>query len=193
MKIIGLTGGIGSGKSTVLALFQQLNVPVYIADVEAKRLMHTSKEIISGVKEIFGEEAYANNELNRTFIAKIVFNDKEKLMALNAIVHPEVHKDLQRFISTQNAPYMVYESAVLFENNNEHLCDSIILVVAPKDVRIERVLRRDKGTVAEIEARINNQLSDEEKIPKANFVITNLDVSKTEKEVLKIHKTLLEK
>jgi len=193
MKIIGLTGGIGSGKSTVLELFKKLGVPVYISDVEAKKIMHTSKDVIEKVIDLFGNNAYVDSFLNSVFIADIVFNNKEKLKLLNAIVHPAVHKDFQDFVSKQNAPYLVYESAVLFENKNEKICTLIVLVIAPEAVRIERVLKRETTTIAQVKSRINNQLSDDEKISKSDFVISNIEFEETKNEVLRIHQLLLKK
>jgi dephospho-CoA kinase len=193
MKIIGLTGGIGSGKSRVLELFKKLGVPVYISDVEAKKIMHTSKDVIEKVIDLFGNNAYVDSFLNSVFIADIVFNNKEKLKLLNAIVHPAVHKDFQDFVSKQNAPYLVYESAVLFENKNEKICTLIVLVIAPEAVRIERVLKRETTTIAQVKSRINNQLSDDEKISKSDFVISNIEFEETKNEVLRIHQLLLKK
>tara|TARA_B100000809_G_scaffold263627_1_gene317336 strand:+ start:20315 stop:20899 length:585 start_codon:yes stop_codon:yes gene_type:complete len=193
MIIVGLTGGIGSGKSTVLELFKKQKTPVYISDVEAKKIMHSSKEVVEKVIGLFGAEAYVKGELNRGFIADIVFNNKEKLQILNGIVHPAVHKDFQNFISEQDAPYLVYESAVLFENKNEKICDVIVLVTAPIALRIERVMERDNTTVDQVEARIKNQLSDDEKILKSDYVISNIELETTTQEVLRIHQLLLKK
>mgnify|MGYP000203400304 CR=1 FL=1 len=191
MKIVGLTGGIGSGKSTVLNFFKKQGVPIYIADIEAKKIMHNSIEVVSSVSKLFGDQAYVNGELNRAYIANIVFNDKGKLKQLNEIVHPAVHKHFQEFTNQQNAKYIVYESAVLFENANESICDIIVLITAPEKVRIERVQKRDASTVAEIKARIKNQLSDKEKISKSDYIIENIELKETEQEVMKIHQLLM--
>jgi len=191
MKIVGLTGGIGSGKSTVLEMFRKQDVPVYIADVEAKKIMHTSKEVIAEIINLFGSASYVDGRVNSAFLAGIVFNDPEKLRLLNGIVHPAVHNHFQEFAAKQDAPYLVYESAVLFENKNEKMFDVIVLVVAPEALRIERVLLRDDTSVAEVEARINNQLSDSDKSKLSDFVISNIDIETTRQEVLRIHELLL--
>lgn len=191
MKIIGLTGGIGSGKSTVLNFFKELGAPVYVSDVEAKRIMHSSQDIIDKVTELFGKEAYIQGELNRKLIAAIVFSDKNKLKALNEIVHPAVYKDFKEFIKMKKAPYVIYESALLFENKSESQFDTIVLVVAPLKLRIERVQKRDQSTIAEIEARINNQLSDEIKIEKSDYILLNTNLGTTKKEVQRLHNLFL--
>ena len=188
MKIIGLTGGIGSGKTTVLNLFQQQGVPVYIADIEAKKIMHSSPKVKNAITELFGEEAYVDAKLNREYIAEIVFNQKEKLLALNEIVHPAVHEDFQEFVSKQQSEYVIYESALLYENKTEGSFDKVILVTAPIATRIERVQKRDGISKVQIEARINNQLPDDVKKNKADYVLYNLELEKTEQAVLELHK-----
>ncbi|WP_152286562.1 dephospho-CoA kinase [Flavicella marina] len=188
MKIIGLTGGIGSGKTTVLNLFQQQGVPVYIADIEAKKIMHSSPKVMNAITELFGEEAYVDAKLNREYIAEIVFNQKEKLLALNEIVHPAVHEDFQEFVSKQQSEYVIYESALLYENKTEGSFDKVILVTAPIATRIERVQKRDGISKVQIEARINNQLPDDVKKNKADYVLYNLELEKTEQAVLELHK-----
>ena len=188
MKIIGLTGGIGSGKTTVLNLFQQQGVPVYIADIEAKKIMHSSPKVKNAITELFGEEAYVDAKLNREYIAEIVFNQKEKLLALNALVHPAVHEDFQEFVSKQQSEYVIYESALLYENKTEGSFDKVILVTAPIATRIERVQKRDGISKVQIEARINNQLPDDVKKNKADYVLYNLELEKTEQAVLELHK-----
>jgi len=191
MIVIGLTGGIGAGKSTVANYFKELNVPVYIADEEAKRLMHSSKTVRQKITDEFGSEAYLNNKLNRPFIASIVFNNKSKLAAINAIVHPSVSNSFKRWTGKQSATYVLQENAVLFENNTAQKFDYIITVTAPVEERIKRVIKRDTTTRAAVLARINNQLSDKEKIERSDFVIHAIDKTTTKKEVLKIHEKLL--
>jgi len=191
MIVIGLTGGIGAGKSTVANYFKELGVPVYIADDEAKRLMHSSKIVRQKIIAEFGSEAYIDNNLNRPFIAAIVFNDKSKLTAISAIVHPSVSNSFKRWTGKQTAAYVLQENAVLFENNTAHKFDYIITVTAPVEERIKRVIKRDTTTRSGVLARMNNQLSDKEKIKKSDFVIHAIDKVITKKEVLKIHKKLL--
>ena len=189
--VVGLTGGIGSGKSTVLEMFRELGVPVFIADVEAKKLMHTSIVLKKEICALLGDESYKNNTLNRAYIADIVFNNPEKLKELNAIVHPKVHQVFQDFLKEQTASYTIYESAILFENKKASLCDKTVLVVAPIEIRVERVLKRDNSTSEQVYARINNQLPDEDKIVLSDFIIHNIDIFDTKKEVLKLHNELL--
>ncbi|CAH8294784.1 dephospho-CoA kinase [Mariniflexile fucanivorans] len=187
MKVIGLTGGIGSGKTTVAKQFEALGVPVYIADEEAKKLMNTSKVIKRKLIQLFGNEAYVNNQLNKPFIANIIFNDKTYLQKMNAIVHPRVATHFKKWQSKQNAPYVIKEVAILFENGGHKQCDYVITVIAPKDVRIERLLKRDNTTKERVEAIMKNQWSDDEKIKLSDYVITNITLEDTKNQVSKIH------
>lgn len=191
MKVIGLTGGIGSGKSTVARMFQELGVPVYIADDEAKKLMNEDKEVRTKIIKLFGDEAYNGSGLNRKFIASKVFDDKELLEKLNRVVHPAVAKHFEKWKVQQKAQYVIYEAAILFEKGGYKKCDYNILVTAPVNLRIERILLRDKVTVEEIQARMNNQWPDEKKEKMADVVLRNIDLSETKKDVLQIHKTFL--
>lgn len=191
MKIIGLTGGIGSGKTTVAKLFEALGVPVYDSDKEAKILMNTSKVLIKEIKGLLGEEAYKESELNRRYIAGKVFKDKKLLKKLNAIVHPAVRENFLQWVSEQNTSYVIQETALLYENNAASLYDAVILVTAPEELRVERVLHRDATSKEAVLARINNQLSDKEKIAKANFILENIDIKETEQKVEALHKSLL--
>lgn len=190
--VVGLTGGIGSGKSTVAKLFSKFEeVAIYIADVEAKQLMNTSKEIRQKLLAEFGEEVFQNNALNRPFLANIVFKNKEKLHILNSIVHPVVHNHLRDFIANNSdKKYVLYESAILFENGSDAICDQIITVTAPKHIRIQRVVERDKITLKAVEERMNNQWGDTKKILQSNYVIHNLIMTKVEEQVLYIHNKL---
>lgn len=193
MIVVGLTGGIGSGKTTVAEKFKALGIPIYIADIEAKKLMNSSKIIKRKLKNIFGEEAYINDELNRPFIAREIFNNKDLLNKMNAIVHPKVRRHFERWLNKQTSLYVIKESAILFENNLQEQCDFTILVTAPKDVRISRLLDRDNTTIEKIEAIMRTQLSDEEKIKLSDFVITNTTLENTYEQVETIHKKLLKK
>lgn len=192
MKVIGLTGGIGSGKTTVANFFMELGVPVYIADVEAKRLMSESEEVRSKVTALFGIKAYANNKLNRKFLSAQVFEDKERLEALNAIVHPAVREDFARWKEKQQAAYVLYEAAILFESGGHSMCDAVIVVTADRNIRIDRIKQRDQASLEEIEARMANQWSEERKVLMADFVIENIDLKETFLKVKKIHQKLLQ-
>ncbi|WP_372755294.1 dephospho-CoA kinase [Mariniflexile sp.] len=191
MIVVGLTGGIGSGKTTVAKQFLALGIPVYIADDEAKKLMIKSKIIKRKLIELFGSEAYVNNHLNKPFIANIIFNDKSYLQKMNAIVHPKVANHFKKWALKQDSVYVIKEVAILFENDGYKECDYTITVTAPKDLRITRLLKRDNTTKEKIEAIMNNQWTDDEKIKLSNFVITNVDMENTKNQVFKIHNEIL--
>tara|TARA_R110002074_G_scaffold161480_5_gene319420 strand:+ start:13340 stop:13924 length:585 start_codon:yes stop_codon:yes gene_type:complete len=191
MIIVGLTGGIGSGKSTIAEMFRELGVPVYNSDERAKLLMNTSKKIKKQLVELLGKKAFLDDKLNKAFIAKKVFNDANLLKQLNHIVHPVVRKDFIKWMKKQNAAYVIQETALLFENNTQDLYDIVILITAPKELRIERVLSRDETSKDQIMARMNNQLDDEIKVDLANLVIENIDLKSTAIKVLKVHEAIL--
>ncbi|MCH3883232.1 dephospho-CoA kinase [Tenacibaculum sp. K20-16] len=192
MMVVGITGGIGSGKSTVLKLFKELgNIATYIADKEAKDLMNTSKVIQEKLVLEFGEEVYLNNKLNRPFLANIVFKNKEKLAVLNEIVHPVVYNHLENFIKNNiDKDYILYENAILFENGSDVFCDKIITVTAPEEVKINRVISRDKTSEKEVRNRMKNQWKDSKKILQSNYIICNVSLEETKGKVLKIHNKL---
>ena len=189
--VVGLTGGIGSGKTSVLQLFINKGVPVYIADIEAKKLMQESIEIKTAIIAVFGAASYKKNKLNRAFLASKVFGDRAALEKLNAIVHPAVHKHFLEFKAQQTSAYLVYENAILFENGSDALCDYIITVTAPLETRIARVVKRDKVTKKQVTDRIKHQWDDALKIEKSDFSIENINWETTEKIVAKLHKDLL--
>lgn len=189
-KIIGLTGGIGSGKTTIANEFQALGVPVYIADDEARKLMQ-STEVIKAIKTIFGDTVFDDDKLNREKLAQIVFNDPEKLAQLNTIVHPAVKKHFSEWIlNHKDAPFIIYEAAILFESGSYKKCDLIITVTAPIEIRIQRVMERDKTTREQVLKRINMQWNDEKRILKSDFVIKNTNIEETKSEIVKILKIL---
>ena len=193
--IVGLTGGIGSGKTTVAEVFKKLDsVAVYIADVEARKIMNSSNVIRTQLLQVFGKETYKNNELNRKYLANTVFESKEKLTILNNIVHPEVKKHFLDF-ATRNADkaYVLYESAILFESNSSQKCDFVISVFLDKEERIKRILERDKTTEKEVLSRINSQWKEDKKLLSSNYIIFNYAIQDTKKSVLKIHNILTEK
>lgn len=190
-KLVGLTGGIGSGKTTVAKYFEELGVPVYIADSEAKALMNRSKVIRRKLIALFGNEAYVENTLNRPFIAQQIFNDKKLLNAMNAIVHPKVASHFKRWVNKQDSPYVISEAAILFENGSYKKYDFIITVTAPENIRLQRVIKRDNSNKQKVEAIMANQWSDEEKIKRSDFVIENIDLEQTKIQVRKIHKKIL--
>jgi len=192
-KIIGLTGGIGSGKSTVAFMFEKLGVPIYISDIEAKVLMENSKEIQNSLIQLLGRKTYLDGRLNRAFIASKVFNDSNLLSKLNAIVHPAVKSHFESWFSKQKSVYVIKEIAILFEMNSQNNFDYIISVVAPIKDRVHRVVQRDGKSESDVYSIIHNQLPDADKIKLSDFIIHNNLISTTESEVLILHKTILNK
>ena len=189
-KIVGLTGGIGSGKTTIANQFKSLGVPIYIADDEAKKLMN-SGSVLEKIKKTFGEELVDDNILNREKLAQIVFSNPEKLKQLNQIVHPEVKKHFLKWLNKhKNHPYVIKEAAILFESGSYKDCDFIITVTAPLEIRIQRILKRDNTTREDILNRIKNQWNDEDKVSKSDFVIQNEDVNEALKKTYEIHNLL---
>ncbi|MEN9909500.1 MAG: hypothetical protein RLZZ540_2649 [Bacteroidota bacterium] len=189
-KIIGLTGGIGSGKTTIANYLASLGIPVYIADDAGKKVMQT-KEILEAIKEQFGAAIFDENQLNRAKLAGIVFDDPNQLKALNAIVHPAVRKDYKDWLSQhQKDPILVYESAILFESGSYKDFDYILTITAPLETRIERVLKRETISRDQVLNRINSQWTDEQRISKSDFVVDNIDIVKTKLKIDKILKIL---
>ncbi|CAM3936823.1 dephospho-CoA kinase [Flavobacterium sinopsychrotolerans] len=189
-KIIGLTGGIGSGKTTVANYFKSYGIPVYIADDEARKIMQ-SADIMEAIKDLFGADVFENETLNREKLAKIVFNNPESLEKLNGIVHPAVKKHFEQWLlQNLEAPYVIYEAAILFESGRYKDCDIIITVTAPIESRIQRVIKRDNTTRELVLKRINAQWTDEKRISKSDFVIENIAIEPTKLEIDRILKIL---
>ncbi|SDR97739.1 dephospho-CoA kinase [Gramella sp. MAR_2010_147] len=191
MKVIGLTGGIGSGKTTVASFFKDFNIPVYIADEAGKNLMNTSSEIRQKIIDLFGEQSYNKDLPNRKLIASKVFNDKDLLSKLNQIIHPAVEKDFKEWLYKQSSEYVIYEAAILFETGGYKKCDYNILVTAPEELRIQRLQKRDDSSVSEIKQRMNNQWDDEKKSQMADFIIYNRELKQTKLQVEHIHDKIL--
>jgi dephospho-CoA kinase len=189
---IGITGGIGSGKTTVCKIFDTLGIPVYYADDRAKALMVEDKKLINLIKQTFGKEAYLpDGTLNRAHISQIAFTNPLKLTELNAAVHPAVLLDGEKWHKAQKGvPYTLKEAALLYESGSDAVLDKIIMVFTPKNIRIERVLGRGGLTREEIEARIAKQMPDEEKVKKADFIIFNDGEKGLIEQVLVIHRKL---
>ncbi len=173
MRKVGLTGGIGSGKTVVAKVFEILEVPVYYADKEAKRLMQEDKELRLAIQKTFGQGIYKNGVLNRKQLAKIVFKDRNALEKLNALVHPVVRSDFSTWAEGQKTPYVIEESAILFETGLYKDFDKIISVLCPKEERVERILKRDKATKEQIEARMSVQIGDRERLEKSDYILQN--------------------
>ena len=191
MMIVGLTGGIGSGKSTVAKMFKELGVPVYDSDKEAKKLMVDSKEVRFKIEQLLGNNAYANGGLNRQYIAGKVFKSPELLQKLNNIVHPAVRTHFLEWAKTQESPYVIQETALIFENGAQEKYDRTILVTAPVENRIQRVIDRDNVGKQAVLDRMVNQLNDEKKQRMAHYSIENLDLEKTKEKVKELHLKLL--
>ncbi len=191
MKIVGLTGGIGSGKTTVAKMFKELGVPVYNSDKQAKKLMENSKKLKAGIVMLFGEEAFKGQKLNKTYLAGKIFNNGEAMKSMNKLVHPEVRRHFLKWLKKQKAPYAIQEAAIIFENGAQSFYDATILVSAPQHIRLERVMKRDNVSLEKINARIDNQWPDEKKVPLATYVIENLDIEQTKAKVLAINERLL--
>ena len=183
MILIGLTGGIGSGKSTVAKMFENLGVPIYNADVEAKRIMEDQPEVVNKLRKAFGDATYINGSLNRKYLADVVFNSKEKLKTINSIVHPAVGHDFIEWANKQETPFVIQESALIFENNKQNKFDSIINVIASLDDRIERVKKRDGLSEKKIKERMQHQLSDEDISNKSDFTVINDKLEHTKHQV----------
>ncbi len=186
-KIIGLTGGIGSGKTRVVRVFSDLGVPCYIADNAAKELMAKEASLIKQIKDLFGAKAYNTQGLNRAYIGAIVFSDLQKLQALNAIVHPAVAKDFSLWLALQKAPYVIKEVAILFETGGYKAVDQTLLITAPKEVRLQRAMQRDQVAKEVILSRMNHQWEDEQRIPLADHIINNDIWEETLKEIKRLH------
>ena len=186
MMVVGLTGGIGSGKTTIAKLLELEGIPVYDSDKRAKYLMHNSTEIRTALKLEFGDEVYSEEGLNREYLAKIVFGNKDKLKTLNSIVHPVVAKDFQDWIASQKTEIVVKEAAILFESGAYKTCDVNVTVHTDVEERIERVQKRDGVTREQVLSRINNQWTDEQRNEKSDIIIKNNDVDPTEVNVKKL-------
>jgi len=177
-KIIGLTGGIGSGKSSIAQHIESLGVPVYIADIEAKKILEIDA-VIAKVVALFGEDILDKEKIDKKKIAALVFQDPEKLRKYNNIIHPEVFLHFQNWVKQyENLPLVVKEAAILFESGSYKDCDKIILVTAPKETRIKRVMKRDGVSREAVEQRMAHQWDDEKKKALSDFVIENIDLAK---------------
>lgn len=191
MQKIGLTGGIGSGKSWVAQIFESLGIPCYNADEGAKKLMNSDEKLIQEVKSLLGAESYINGVLHRQFVANKIFNDPELLQRMNGIIHPAVYQDFQQWAVAQQSPYVLEESAILFEEDIYKRFDANILVIAPVQTRIERVKKRSYLNEDQIRRRMDKQWLDEKKIKLADYIIKNDGQQSVLLQVLATHKQLL--
>jgi dephospho-CoA kinase len=190
-KKIGITGGIGSGKTTVAKVFEVLGVPVYYADAAAKRLMNENEILKGQIQYHFGKECYVNGKLNRKYLSELVFNNDEKLSLLNSIVHPITIADAQAWMQQQTAPYALKEAALIFESGANQQLDYVVGVFAPITLRIQRVINRDQLSPEEVKARMDKQMDESIKMKLCDYVVTNDEHQLVIPQVLKIHEMLL--
>ncbi len=188
---IGLTGGIGSGKTTVAKVFETLGIPVYYADDKARYLMNTNPELKISLIQHFGKEVYKDGKLDRKYLASVVFNNKEKLELLNSLTHPVTISDAEDWMNKQTSPYTIKEAALLFESGAAEKLDYIIGVYAPQHIRVKRVMDRDNLPVEEVMKRISRQIDEEMKMKLCNFVIINNDQQLVIPQVLELHKKFI--
>jgi dephospho-CoA kinase len=192
MLKIGITGNIGSGKSVVSKIFAQLGIPVYNADDAAKKLLDTDKKLVDQLKKEFGENLFENNKLKRKELASIVFKNKDALTKLNGLVHPAVKKHFEKWVeSNEDATYIIKEAAILFEAGADKPLDYVIVVTAPEEIRIRRVVKRDNVTEDFVKSIARNQMKEEEKRKKADFVIINDDEHLLIPQVLELNERFL--
>ena len=188
---VGLTGGIGSGKSTVARIFEVLGIPIYYADIAAKRLMNEDAALRSAITDLFGKEAYSNNILDRKYISSIVFSEPSKLGSLNSLVHPATKKDGEAWMQQQTSPYAIHEAALIFEAKVSERLDQVIGVSSPLELRIKRAMERDRVGRDEILKRMGQQLDEDLKMSKCDFVLINDEQHLLIPQVLDLHEKLI--
>jgi len=188
---LGITGGIGSGKTSVCKVFGVLGIPVFSADPEAQIIMNTDKSIVDGINDIAGKNIYPAGELDKTELAKLIFNDLDILRKVNSLVHPVVFQHFTEWAETQTAPYAIMEAAILFESGASNYVDRVATVLAPVEERISRVIKRNKLTREQVLERIKNQMDDEERIKLSDYVINNSENEMIIPVILDIHQDIL--
>jgi len=188
---LGVTGGIGSGKTTVCRIFRVLGVPVFVADVAARQLMNSDTNIRSQINAIAGEDLYTTDELDRKELARLIFNKPDLLHRVNAAIHPAVLRIFDEWAENSEAPYVIMEAAILFEAKADVLVDRVVAISAPLEERIARVMGRNELSREEVMERINNQLEDDEREEQSYYVINNADNEMIIPEILKIHDDML--
>ncbi|MFP4019667.1 MAG: dephospho-CoA kinase [Bacteroidales bacterium] len=193
IRKVGLTGGIGSGKTLIASIFEKLNIPVFYADEEAKLLITNDLGIQKEIKAEFGEDIYQQGKLDKEKFASIIFHEQEKLQKVHQIVHPRVREVFATWADKQNAPYVIMEAAILFESEGYKFMDDNVLVYAPEELRIERVINRDNATAEDVKARIRHQQPDEEKINKADWVLYNDGKKMVLPQIIELDKIFKEK
>jgi dephospho-CoA kinase len=191
--IVGLTGGIGSGKSTVALIFKQLGVPVYDADSEAKKLLDTDVDLQQALVTLLGDAVLQDGKIDRPKMAAIIFNNKDLLEEVNKLIHPAVGRHFKQWHASQKAPYVLREAAILFESGSYKDCAFVVTVYAPEALRIARVMQRNGIEESEVRARMQNQWPEEEKLKRADFVVYNDGEQSLIKQVLRLHEDLISK
>ena len=190
MYKVGLTGGIGSGKSKVAEFLRDREVAIYDSDSRAKELMMSNEALREALIAEFGQECYTADGINRAWLAQRVFNNEAELAKLNAIVHPAVMRDFAEWAEAQEGNYVVLESAILLEAGLESHVDVVVAVMAPKELRLQRAMQRDGASEAQIEERMRNQMSDDERTERAKYAIVNIDLEELEEDVEQLHRRL---
>ncbi len=190
---IGLTGGIGSGKTTVAHIFETLGIAVYYADDAAKKLMNENEDLRNSIIQHFGPQAYTNDQLNRNFLSSVVFKDNDKLALLNSLVHPVTIADADLWMKEQTAPYIIKEAALIFESAAWKHVDKVIGVSAPYDLRMQRAMQRDNISAEQVQARMSKQMDEAEKMSRCDFVITNDEKELLIPQVIPLHELLIGK
>ena len=188
---IGLTGVIGSGKSTAANYFSKLGVPVFFADNSAKKIMNTDSSVKKCLVDLLGSLAYLNGELNKQFISDKIFNNQNLLKSINNLIHPKVQEDFNLWLTNQTSPYVIYEAALIFENSSEHLFDKIICIKTPLDIIYNRLKKRGDYSKNRIDKILKNQLSQNVKCSKSDYCIENISMDSLVIEIDKIHSSLL--
>lgn len=188
---VAITGGIGTGKTTISNMFSDKGVPVFNSDEIAKEIMNTNSLLKNEIVTAFGDKVYDKNRLNKEYLSDAIFNNETLLKKINAIVHPYVADEFNSWIEEQDSKYIIYESAIIFENQGEGFFDKIICVTAPEDDVISRVMKRNNFSVDKIKSIINKQLPNDAKIQKSDYVIENINISKLSDKVLEIHNDIM--
>ena len=193
MLKVGITGGIGSGKTIVCRVFETLGIPVFYADDAARYLMENDAALINSVKELFGESIYNNGKPNREKIASIVFADKEKLQQLNALMHPATIRYAKQWMDSMHTPYTIKEAAIFFESGTDKDMDVMVGVYAPLELRLKRAMERGNATKEQVLARMAQQMDEDEKMKRCDYIIANDETQSIITQVLTLHHTLLQK
>lgn len=189
--IVGLTGGIGSGKTTVAKIFQQIGIPVFVADEVSKALLDTNLQLQAQLVDLLGEELLLDGRVNRAFMANKIFNDEDLLRQANALIHPAVAEAFVNWYNSQEAPYVLREAAILFESESHVDCDKVIVVLAPEDLRLKRVMTRSGETASQVKSRMSKQWPQEKKAALADFLIHNDLEQMLIPQVLQVHESLI--